>query len=136
MNCFLFLKHIIKIIVSVTIIFFNISCKKQILKQSDFNQKEVSIEYRITPEKKTVANGVIIYTDEAGVVTVSDSKTLPFSKKIKRTINKYAIISLGIIADDAGSVKMEILVNDKIVSELIPNNVFSKRKMMKYKIII
>ena len=136
MNALSIPKNIIKIIVSVVIIFFNVSCKKQTIKQSGVSQKEVTIEYRITPYKSELANGVIIYTDEAGVVTVSEDKTLPFSKKFKRTINKYAIISLGIIAEYAGSVKMEILVDHKIVSELVPNNVFSKRKIIKYKITI
>jgi len=98
------------------------------------NQKEVTIEYRITPYKNVITNGDIIYTDETGVVTVSDKRTLPFSRKFKRTINRFTVISLGIIAEYAGSVKMEILIDGKIVSELISSSIFNKREMIKYRI--
>lgn len=128
------LLRLIKVITFISITLFITSCKKGLVKQSGMNQKEVTIEYRITPYKNVITNGDIIYTDETGVVTVSDKRTLPFSRKFKRTINRFTVISLGIIAEYAGSVKMEILVDGKIVSELISSSIFNKREMIKYRI--
>jgi hypothetical protein len=112
------------------------SCKKETVRQPVYAQKEVTIEYKISPYQNIVTGGHIIYTDEGGVVTVADKRTLPFSRKFKRTIKRSAVLSLGIIAEYAGSVKMEILVDGQVVSTLISTSVFNKREMIRYTIVI
>lgn len=141
MNYFIFTKYrpgpySLKIIFFFTLLVLMASCKKETGKQPVYAQKEVTIEYKISPYQNIVTGGHIIYTDEGGVVTVADKRTLPFSRKFKRTIKRSAVLSLGIIAEYAGSVKMEILVDGQVVSTLISTSVFNKREMIRYTIVI
>lgn len=136
MNFLILNIHSLKITAFSALFIFIGSCKKEMVKQQVYTQKEVTVEYKISPYKNVITGGYIIYTDENGVVTVSDKRTLPFSRKFKRNIKRSAILSLGIIAEYAGSVKMEILVDDKVVSTLISSSIFSKREMISYTIIL
>lgn len=134
MNFLILNIHRLKITVFSALLILIVSCKKETVKKQAYAQKEVTIEYKISPYKNVITGGDIIYTDENGVVTVSDKRTLPFSRKFKRNIKRSAILSLGIIAEYAGSVKMEILVDDKVVSTLISSSIFNKREMIRYTI--
>jgi len=134
MNYLIFSKHSFKIAMFFSLLVFITSCKKETVKQPVYAQKEVTIEYKISPYKNVITGGDIIFTDENGVVTVSDKRTLPFSRKFKRNIKRSAILSLGIIAEYAGSVKMEILVDDQVVSTLISSSILSKKEMIRYTI--
>ncbi|RAJ32990.1 hypothetical protein [Pedobacter cryoconitis] len=132
MNFFILNKYTFKITLFFCLPIFMFSCKKETVRQPVYAQKEVTIEYRISPYKNIITNGDIIFTDEAGVVTVSDKRTLPFSRKFKRNIKRSAVLSLGIIAQYAGSVKMEIRVDDQVVATLISSSVLSKKEMIRY----
>ncbi|WP_367867211.1 hypothetical protein [Pedobacter sp. WC2423] len=134
MTFLIFNKHSLKITAFLISLIFIGSCKKETVRQPVYAQKEVTIEYKISPYKNVITGGDIIYTDENGVVTVADKRTLPFSRKFKRNIKRSAILSLGIIAEYAGSVKMEILVDDQVVSTLISNSMLSKKEMIRYTI--
>lgn len=141
MNYFIFTKyttgqHSRKITFIFALLVLLFSCKKETGRQPVYAQKEVTIEYKISPYQNVIAGGHIIYTDEAGVVTVADKRTLPFSRKFKTTIKRSAVLSLGIIAEYAGSVKMEILVDGQVVSALISSSIFNKREMIRYTITV
>ncbi|AMP98561.1 hypothetical protein AY601_1646 [Pedobacter cryoconitis] len=141
MNYFIFTKyttgqHSRKITFIFALLVLLFSCKKETGRQPVYAQKEVTIEYKISPYQNVITGGHIIYTDEAGVVTVADKKTLPFSRKFKTTIKRSAVLSLGIIAEYAGSVKMEILVDGQVVSALISSSIFNKREMIRYTITV
>ncbi|QNK64422.1 hypothetical protein H7F33_08080 [Pedobacter sp. PAMC26386] len=118
----------------ISIACFILSCKKETIKQPLNNRKEVSIEYRITLDKDVITQGDIIYTDEAGVVTVADKRTLPFYRKFKRMVHKPAVLLLGIIAKYSGRVIIEIIVDGEVVSRGKSGNLLNNREMLKYTI--
>lgn len=109
-------KHPLKIIallLSATLLF---SCKKDKddAPSSGF-PKEVTIEYKITATAGGITAADVTYTNETGGLSTVDNAALPFSKKIKRTVNKYDVIGLTTTSSVGGGLKAEILVDTKVV---------------------
>jgi len=77
--------------------------------------QEVTIEYRVTTTTSAINNSDVKFTNETGGLSIVDAAALPWSKKIKRTVNKNEVLGLSITTSVGGSVKTEILVNDKVV---------------------
>lgn len=101
------------------------SCKKK----DDVNDprkgypKNVQIEYRVT---KVSGDNIGVmdfrYTNETGADTQLTGLALPFSKKINKTVNFAEPISLSITENYkiTGSIKLEILVDGKVVATETP----------------
>lgn len=76
--------------------------------------KEVSIEYRITSSTPGFNTGEVTYINADGGNTTIDDAPIPFSKKLKRNVNKLDHANVNLNAG-AGTARLEILVNDKVV---------------------
>lgn len=76
--------------------------------------REVNIEYRVT-NVNNIATGDVFYTNETGGNTTVDNVTLPYSVKVKRTVKQYDNLGFNFSTIGSGEVKVEILVNDKVV---------------------
>ena len=90
------------------------SCKKSGSDPQDGYPKQVSITYRVS---STAAGNLvsITYDNETGGQSTVDNPSLPFTKTITKTVDKYNIVTLGYFVNPAQNVKLEILVNDKVV---------------------
>lgn len=78
--------------------------------------KEVTIEYRVTTTTSNLKNASVTVTNETGGTATEDAATLPFSKKFKRTVKQYDVLTISGTSTVAGNLKLEILVNDKVVT--------------------
>lgn len=96
------------------IILLTASCKKPGSNTDNTYPKQVSITYRVS---STTTNSLvsITYDNETGGQTTANNPTLPFTKTITKTVNKYNVITLGYFVNPAQSVKLEILVNTQVV---------------------
>lgn len=96
------------------IILLAASCKKNDLNTDNTYPKQVSITYRVS---STTSNSLvsITYDNETGGQTTVNNPTLPFTKTITKTVNKYNVITLGYFVNPAQSVKLEIAVNNQVV---------------------
>ncbi|WP_157505965.1 hypothetical protein [Flavobacterium chungangense] len=75
--------------------------------------KNVTIVYKVI--STSVASASITYKNEtAGMTTLADV-TLPFTKSFVRTVNKNDDASLGFSLNQAGPIKLEILVDGSSV---------------------
>lgn len=93
-----------------------VSCKKD--KADDpvkVYPKNASIEYKCTLASGTPSGLDIIYTNESGGTERLTNVTLPFSKKINRTINANDDVSMGFTAFGPGGIKGEIYIDGKLV---------------------
>lgn len=78
--------------------------------------KEVTIEYRVTTTTSTLKNARVTVTNETGGTATIDAAVLPFSKKFKKTVKQYDVLTISGTSGVAGNLKLEILVNDKVVT--------------------
>lgn len=89
--------------------------------------KEVTITYRVT--SPVIDSLVLItYDNETGGKTSVDNPRLPFVKTINKTVKKYDIVVVGFFVNPAKPVKLEILVNNKVVKSQeynLPNSAMS-----------
>lgn len=101
------------VLIGLVMLFF-VSCKKQHSNTDDVYPIQVMITYRVS---STTTNKLesITYDNETNGQTSVDNPALPFTKTITKTVNKYAIISLGYFANPTQTVKLEILVNNEVV---------------------
>ncbi|MDQ3394802.1 MAG: hypothetical protein M3512_11925 [Bacteroidota bacterium] len=76
--------------------------------------KEVTIEYKVT-SSTGLKIGNILFTNETGGNTTLDDQDIPFSKKFKRTVNQIDVVALSYDNNAAGTAKLEIIVDDKVV---------------------
>lgn len=99
-------------------VIFLISCRSD---SSDDNSggstypKQVSITYRIT---STTTSSLlhIGYKNETGGTTDVNNPSLPFTKTFTRTVNQFDNLSLSCSSNTAQTVKLEILVDNKVVN--------------------
>jgi hypothetical protein len=77
--------------------------------------KEVTLEYRITPTTSGLTTADILYTNETGGIANADGVSLPYSKKFKVTVDRYEVFGITVTTAVGGTLKTEILVNDKAV---------------------
>lgn len=77
--------------------------------------KDVTIEYRVTTTTSTLKKAGVTYINETGGHSTEDAVALPFSKKFKKNVKQYDVILIQGSAYEAGNLKLEILVNDKVV---------------------
>jgi hypothetical protein len=121
MNILSLKKSTLKIVTMLAAVVMFASCGKDKdgPGQSGSYPKEVSIEYRVTTSSG-LAKINISYTNETGGHTVLSDSAIPFTKKFKRTVNMGDDASVGVTSC---TVKVEILVNDKVVkSEVFSGN--------------
>ncbi len=91
-----------------------LSCGKPGSDSGGAYPKQVSITYRVTsPAIDSLV--LITYDNETGGKTSVDNPRLPFVKTISKTVRKYDIIVVGYFVNPAKNVKLEILVNNKVV---------------------
>jgi hypothetical protein len=112
-------KHPLKFLAILLFATVFISCKKD--KDDDDGSpssypKDVTIEYRITTPTSAIKNADVTYTNETGGLSNLDAAALPFSKKFTRKVNRYDNVALSVTSTIGGSIKTEILVNDKVVT--------------------
>jgi hypothetical protein len=102
--------------VITTLIFWSIlafmSCSKDDNNTPSSYPKSVKIGYRITG---TIKKGNTIYVNETGGLNSLTDQVLPFTKDINATVKQFDALSLSVSSNEAGSAKLEILVNDKSV---------------------
>lgn len=75
--------------------------------------KQVTITYKVTGINTSTA-AIVTYKNETGGLTNLENVTLPYSKTITRTVNKYDDASLGYGTNTNTNVKLEILVNNTV----------------------
>ncbi|MDR6781829.1 hypothetical protein ABIE26_001683 [Pedobacter africanus] len=93
--------------------------------------KNVNIEYRVT----SVANvtfGDVDYTNETGSSATIDDAALPFSKKITKKVEAGDVIRLSFYTSTPGSVKLELLVDGKVVDSKTPSSTSSIYEVVSY----
>ncbi|MNV59006.1 hypothetical protein D3C71_1514050 [compost metagenome] len=61
-----------------------------------------------------------MYTNDAGASTNLDSQTLPFTKKFTKKVAFAEIFTVSAYTDGPGTIKMEILVDGKVVQTASP----------------
>lgn len=90
------------------------SCKKSGSDTGNNYPKQVNITYRVS---SAATNSLIsiTYDNETGGQTTVNNPSLPFTRTITKTVNKYNIITLGYFVNPAQTVKLEILVNNQPV---------------------
>ncbi|MBO9561764.1 MAG: hypothetical protein J7621_03285 [Niastella sp.] len=102
------------LLLSATLLF---SCKKD----KDNNDtpssfpKEVNIEYKVTATAGNLTKADVTYTNETGGISSVDNSALPFSKKLKKTVNKYEVLAISTTSSLPGGLKAEILIDNKVV---------------------
>ncbi len=74
--------------------------------------RTVEITYKVTG---SVPQCNVIYANETGGNDNVSNSPLPFSKTFKRTVNKLDAATLGATASVGGNIKLEILLDGKVV---------------------
>ena len=112
----------IKTFSTVLLMFFSaillVSCRSD---NSDNNSssnsypKQVSITYKIS---STTTSSLlhIGYKNETGGTTDVNNPSLPFTKTFIRTVNRFDNLSLSCSSNTSQTVKLEILVDNKVVN--------------------
>lgn len=100
------------------IMLFTASCKKTDTGTGNAYPKQVNITYRVS-STTTSSLVSVTYDNETGGQSTVDNPSLPFTKAITKTANKYNIITLGYFVNPAQTVKLEILVDDQVVKSQI-----------------
>ena len=112
----------IKTFSTVLLMFFSaillVSCRSD---NSDNNSssnsypKQVSITYKIS---STTTSSLlhIGYKNETGGTTDVNNPSLPFTKTFTRTVNQFDNLSLSCSSNTSQTVKLEILVDNKVVN--------------------
>ena len=112
----------IKTFSTVLLMFFSaillVSCRSD---NSDNNSssnsypKQVSITYKIS---STTTSSLlhIGYKNETGGTTDVNNPSLPFTKTFIRTVNQFDNLSLSCSSNTSQTVKLEILVDNKVVN--------------------
>ena len=112
----------IKTFSTVLLMFFSaillVSCRSD---NSDNNSssnsypKQVSITYKIS---STTTSSLlhIAYKNETGGTTDINNLSLPFTKTFTRTVNRFDNLSLSCSSNTSQTVKLEILVDNKVVN--------------------
>ena len=90
------------------------ACKKD-KKDSKGYPKDATIEYRFTLLSGSPTGLELRYTNENGGTEDVRTATLPYSKKITRRVNPYDGVNAGFIATGPGSIKVELLIDGKVV---------------------
>jgi len=80
----------------------------------DSYPKEVNVEYRVT-STTGLASADVLYVNASGGRTSVDNVALPYSIKLKRTVNKLDNLAISFSKGASGEAKAEILVDDKVV---------------------
>ncbi len=104
---------ILALLLSATLLF---SCKKG--NDNDDTPggfpKEVNIEYKVTATAGNLTKADVTYTNETGGISTVDNAALPFSKKLKKTVDKYEVIAISTTSALPGGLKAEILIDNKV----------------------
>lgn len=112
----------LSLIAALTVLFA--SCGKDKNKFDDPRTgypKNVTIQYKITPVSGTTA-GRVVYTNETGADTDLPTNTaIPFTKTITKKVAFAEILMLTFSSSAPGSAKLEILVDNKVVSTATPS---------------
>jgi len=111
----------IKILSTILLLAFSaillISCRSYSNDDSGGNSypKQVSITYKIT---STTTSSLlhIGYKNETGGTTDVNNPSLPFTKIFTRTVNQFDNLSLSCSSNTNQTVKLEILVDNKVVN--------------------
>lgn len=110
-----FAKYLAMPCVVLTMLFSSCSKDKEAVPEGAGSYpKEVNIEYRVT-SVKNITSGDVLYSNETGGNTIVDKVTLPYSVKVKRTVKQNDNLGFNFSTPGSGEVKVEILVNDKVV---------------------
>ncbi|MFD1770475.1 hypothetical protein [Sphingobacterium suaedae] len=111
-KCILFSTLIATIILSV------VSCGKDDGPQDGSTNsypKDVTIEYKFNVASGSPNKVELAYTNESGGTENVKDVTLPYSKKIRRTVNAYDGVSARFSAFGPGGIKAEIYIDNKLI---------------------
>lgn len=103
----------------------SIGCKKDNTSSNSY-PKTVTIEYKVT-NIAGVSTIDVNYGNETGAIATFNALTLPWSKRITRTINANDAAFLQVTTDNSATnkkVKTEIYVNDQLVKSQTPEGNF------------
>ncbi|MNY16764.1 hypothetical protein D3C86_1500470 [compost metagenome] len=93
--------------------------------------KNVEVEYRVT-SVANVTSGEVNYMNETDAMTIINPAALPFSKKITRKVNAGDLVRLSFYTSTPGSVKLELLVDGKVVDTKTPTSTTSLYEVVSY----
>lgn len=77
--------------------------------------RTVEVKYRVTKISGTLNDITILYTNQSGGRTGLSNQTLPYTVAFDREVEQYDDLAVSIAAYGNASVKLEILVNDRVV---------------------
>ena len=103
------------ILLVASVLFMSASCSKDDDDQDpppSSYPKTVSVEYKITSPSGLTTAGSITYKNETGGLTTISNTSLPFSKKMNITVNRYDNLSLSVTHTVSGNMKLEILIDN------------------------
>jgi hypothetical protein len=106
------------ILLAASVVFLSASCSKDDdgpPPPSSSYPKNVSVEYKVSSSSGLSTAGSIMYTNATGGSTSVSNSSLPFSKKIDITVNRYDNVALSVTHPNGGTLKLEILVNNVVV---------------------
>lgn len=78
--------------------------------------KTVSIEYRVSSPAGFTQLMQLQYTNETGGIHSATNVSLPFSKSLSKSVNRFEILVLSFGATGAGQLKGDILVDGTVVA--------------------
>lgn len=94
--------------------------------------RNVNVEYRVT-SLSNITSGEINYLNETGAVTTVDPASLPFSKKLTKKINAAGeVVHVSFYSSGPGSVKLEVLIDGKVVETKTPSSTTSLYETASY----
>lgn len=93
--------------------------------------KNVEVEYRVT-SVANVTSGEVNYVNESGAQTIVNPAALPFSKKITKKVEAGDLVRLSFYSSTPGSVKIELLVDGKVVDSKTPASTNSIYEVVYY----
>ena len=109
------LMRLLSLILLLSVVTMSVSCSKDDGDGGSSYPKTVSIRYRVTLTSGNFTNLAVGYTNESGGTTGVSNQSFPFTVTFNRTVNRYDNASMGVSCSGNGTLKMEILVNDRVV---------------------
>ncbi|WP_144008952.1 hypothetical protein [Pedobacter africanus] len=97
------------------------SCSKDKKDGPSGYPKDVQVEYKVT-SVANVTSGEVIYDNETGARTTINPAALPFSKKMTVKVKAGDVLSMSFYTGTSGTVKLELLVDGKVVDSKTPSS--------------
>lgn len=107
------------------------SCSKDKKDGPSGYPRNAEIEYRVT-SIANVTSGEVKYQNETGSSSTINPAALPFSKKMTIKVNQGDAPSMSFYTSTPGSVKLELLIDGKVVDSKTPTSTNSIYEVVNY----